>query len=251
MKKYSISFAALFFAAVILSVGLTIFSSDINAQTRKKTTKKTTKTTTQPKPIYPIVVTQADQYQTTNQQIITGNTQNTEQSTQNQVKNTQNETLEQKIDRLNERIAEMNARMSSLEKSQKNDYDEKQRRLALNLEILTKAEQRAESLRKQLYDLIAKENELRTKLEQIQYDLRPEMIDRQIAFAGTLRPEELRDMRRKNLETEKRNTENLLAQLQVTRETLELNVQKADQLVEKLRFKLEKDIDDALAEDEK
>lgn len=249
MKKASKSLIKVICAAVVLSFGLIFLTNDLDAQTRKKTTKKTTKTT-QPQQTYPVVITQAEQYKNTNQQIITGNTQNTEQTNETQNQN-QSETLEQKIDRLNERLAEVSSRLNSLEKSQKNDYDEKQKRLALNLEILTKAEQRAESLRKQLYDLVAKENELRAKLEQIQYDLRPEMIDRQIAFAGTLRPEELREMRKKNLETEKRNAENMLAQLQATRETLELNVQKADQLVEKLRFKLEKDIDDALAEEEK
>lgn len=251
MKMASRNFIKLVCAAFFLSFGLTFTASDLNAQTRKKPTKKSTKTTTRPQQTLPVVITQADQYQNTNQQIITGNTQTTEQTENQTQTQTQPETLEQKIDRLNERLAEMTSRLNSIEKSRKNDYDEKQRRLALNLDILTKAEQRAESLRKQLYDLVTKENELRTKLEQIQFDLRPEMIDRQIAFAGTLRPEELRDMRKKNLETDKRNAENMLIQLQSTRETLELNVQRADQLVEKLRFKLEKDIDDALVEEEK
>ena len=75
------------------------------------------------------------------------------------------------------------------------------------------------------------------------------MLERSSAFAGSLRPEEIRETRRKTLESEKRNLENLLTQIQNSRVSLEANVQKADELVEKVRFKLEKEIDDALAED--
>ena len=86
--------------------------------------------------------------------------------------------------------------------------------MLLNLDILSKAESRAQNLRKQLIDLTEKESEIKTKMEQIEYDLRPEMIDRMVAFAGTLRPEELRSMRRKSLESEKNNLQNLLVQIQ-------------------------------------
>jgi hypothetical protein len=141
--------------------------------------------------------------------------------------------------------------MKSLESSKQNAYDDRQKRLLLNLDILTRAEQRAESLRKQLFELVEKENSMKLKLETIDYDARPEMIERQVAFAGSLRPEELREARRKNLDAEKRNLSNLLVEIQATRTSLEQNVQKADQLVEKLRAVLEKDIDDALNEQPK
>jgi CRISPR/Cas system CSM-associated protein Csm2 small subunit len=118
----------------------------------------------------------------------------------------------------------------------------------MNLDILTKAETRAESLRKQLFELIEKENSYKTKLDTLEYDMRPEVIERQVAFAGSLRPEELREARRKNLEAEKRSLTSLLLDLQSTRTNLEQNVQRADQMVEKLRAVLEKDIDDALNE---
>jgi hypothetical protein len=148
-------------------------------------------------------------------------------------------------------MKEMNTRMKSLESSKQNAYDEKQRRLLLNLDILTRAEQRAESLRKQLFELVEKENTLKTRLETIEYDSRPDVIERQVSFAGSLRPEELREARRKNLDAEKRNLSNLITDIQNTRISLEQNVLKADQLVEKLRAVLEKDIDDALNEQPK
>ena len=140
-------------------------------------------------------------------------------------------------------------RIRALEGGRKDDYDAKQKRLLLNLDILTRAEQRAESLRKQMFEMAEKETTIRTKLDTLESDMRPEMIERTVAFAGTTRPEELRAARKKNLEAERTNLQNLLNEIQKTRSSLDQNVIRADALVEKLRLKLEKDIDAALADD--
>ena len=66
------------------------------------------------------------------------------------------------------RIKELTERVNKLESSQKNDYDEKQKRMLLNLDILTRAEQRAESLRKQYFEMIEKENIVKSRLDQIE-----------------------------------------------------------------------------------
>ena len=106
-------------------------------------------------------------------------------------------------------------------------------------------------MRQQLIDLVEREATIKTRMERIENDLRPEMIDRMVAYAGSLRPEELRERRRQTLEWEKNNLQTLLLQVQANKTDLELNVQKADRLVDKLRFKLEAEIDKALAfEDE-
>lgn len=146
---------------------------------------------------------------------------------------------------------ELSERVKNLESNPGKGYDDKQKRLMLNLDILTRAEQRAETLRKQLFDMIERESQIKTKLDQIENDTRPEVLERSVAFAGSLRPEELRDMRRKNLDAEKRNLQSLLSEIQNTKSNLTLNVQKADVLVEKMRAKLEKEIDDALTEEPK
>lgn len=148
------------------------------------------------------------------------------------------------------RIRELSDRIKSLESNKKNEYDEKQKRLLMNLDILSRAETRAESLRKQLFEIIEKESNVRTRLEQIQADARPEAIERSTAFVGSMRPEEIRDQRKKSLEAERRNLDSLLTQIQTNRTSLEESVQKADFLVEKVRLKLDKDIDDALTEKE-
>lgn len=159
------------------------------------------------------------------------------------------ETLESKIDRVGSGVRELKTRVKTLEGSKASAYDEKQKRLALNLDILTKAEQRAETLRKQMFDMVEKEGAVKMRLDQLESDARSETIDRQVAFAGSLRPEELREQRRKSVLSEKANLQSLLTQIQSSRANLDANVQRADALVEKLRFKLEKDIDDALTDE--
>ena len=135
-------------------------------------------------------------------------------------------------------------------KGKKLSYDEKQKRLMMNLDILTRAEQRTESLRKQLFEMIEKENTVKTRLDQIEYDARPEMIERSAQLVGSLRPEEIRNNRRKSLDAERANLEALLNEIQINRANLNTNLLRADAMVEKLRAKLEKEIDDALIEDE-
>jgi hypothetical protein len=147
------------------------------------------------------------------------------------------------------KITDLTDRIKKLESGQ-SAYDEKQKRLLLNLDILTRAEQRSESLRKQLFEMIEKESALKTRLDQIEIDMRPEAIERTLQLAGSMKPEEVRENRRKSLAAERSNVQSLLNQVQSTRNVLDLSMQRADQMVEKLRTKLEKDIDNALKDDD-
>ncbi len=228
-----------FLTAILLCVfGLT---SNTDAQTKRR------KKTASPPPSVPVVVSQSDVYLDGNQIVLGENppVQPTIETAVPEPKNTTEESGE-----VNARIKELNARIKSLESTKRNEYDEKQKRLLLNLDILSRAESRAESLRKQLFEMIEKENTVKSRLEQIQFDSRSEVVDRAVAMVGSLRPEEIRDQRRKSLEAEKRNLESLLTQIQTSRTTLETNVERADFLVEKVRVKLDKEIDDALAAEE-
>jgi hypothetical protein len=146
-------------------------------------------------------------------------------------------------------IADLRNRISGLESAKKNDSDEKQKRLLLNLDILNRAEQRSESLRKQLFEMIEKESTIKTKLDLIEMSVRPEAIEREVSLAGSLRPEDLRALKKKQLEVERTNLQSILAEIQRTKLTLEQNLNRSDAMVEKLRVKLEKEIDDALADD--
>ena len=230
------------FLALTLNLGLVAVLSPINAQTTRRSTTATprpTATPTLPSPDVPEIISRANDYIET-ERVGTAETPPTENN---------QPPVESESEKLTKRIKELNSRIQTLEGTQQNQYDQKQKRLLLNMDILSRAEQRAESLRKQLFELIDKESSIQTRLDQLSFDIRPEIIERSTAFAGSLRPEELRDTRRKTLESEKRNLENLLTQIQTSRISLEENVRKADLLVDKVRLKLEKEIDDALLDE--
>jgi hypothetical protein len=234
MKTKIVLFGALF---ILFSVFMGAAQTD--AQTKKK--KKTTNAAVLPTPVpqmIPQVISRANEFPNENQIIVT------------ETPTVQTENTEIKTEPVSSNIDDLTTRIKALESSQKNEYDEKQKRLLLNLDILTRAEQRAETLRKQLFEMIEKGNTIQIRIDQLQYDLQPAMIERYAAFAGSLRPEQVREARQKSLESEKRNLESLLLQIQTNRKSLEDNVFKADYLVERLRAKLEKDIDDALVEKE-
>jgi hypothetical protein len=150
------------------------------------------------------------------------------------------------LEELGNRIRNLEAGRNVAEKP---DADAKSKRLLLNLDILTRAEQRTEGLRKQVFEMIEKENSVKAKIDSLEYELRPEVIDRSVAFAGSLRPEEIRASRRRSLESERTNLQTLLAEIQRTRSSLEVSLQRADAMVEKLRAKFEKEIDTSLEDD--
>ena len=148
------------------------------------------------------------------------------------------------------RLRNLSERLTKLENGQGSSYDEQQKRLLMNLDIITRAETRAESLRKQLFEMIEKENTLKSRLDQIEFDMRPEMIERILQNGGSLRPEEVREAKRRSLEAERTNLQALLTSVQSNRANLEGAVSRAEQLVDKLRAKLEKDIDNSLASED-
>ncbi len=237
-----------FFTAIVLCLFVLVFDTNAQTKRRKKKVNRTPVVSQTQPPSVPAVVSENGQYLDGNQ-IVFGETLPTQPTTEPQTTEETIPTADAEGE-TNTQIKELNSRIKKLESAKKGEPDQKQQRLLLNLDILSRAESRAESLRKQLFEMIEKENSVKTRLEQIQYDARPELIDRSVALVGSFRPEELRDQRKKSLEAEKRNLESLLTQIQTSRTTLESNVEKADALVEKVRSKLDKEIDDALATEE-
>ncbi len=129
------------------------------------------------------------------------------------------------------------------------NLNEAQQKLMLYLDILTKTESRAEGLRTKLFELLEKENQIKSQISQIEYSLRPEQIQNAAALSGSLRPEEIRDDRQRILQAERSNLNSLLRELQRNRRNLEAAVISADRLVERVRAKFEGFVDKAL-EDE-
>ncbi|HXT63649.1 MAG TPA: hypothetical protein VN696_11495 [Pyrinomonadaceae bacterium] len=123
---------------------------------------------------------------------------------------------------------------------------ENENRISGRLALLTQAEQRAELLRRQLLELIEKETAYRTRIAQIDEDMRPENIERTLNPYGTTRTAELRDNRRRVLENERKGQENLLNVAASAHMRLEEDVRQADDLVRRLRQKLMPEIDRAI-----
>jgi hypothetical protein len=110
--------------------------------------------------------------------------------------------------------------------------------IAQNLDILARAEQRAEGLRRQLLELTEKETAYRTRIMQLDDDTRPDSIDRSLSGVGTTRTSELRELRRRQLDNERRGVELLLGQAAASRVRLEDDVRQADSLVARIRQRL-------------
>lgn len=225
-----------FLSAFVIVAAVFVFSTSSDAQTRRK--KATVKPVRVVSPTLPNgdaqIVSQASDQNLLDPATIT--------SVQ--------PSFETQIDPNVQKIKDLNSRIKKLEAARTNEYDEKQKRLLLNLDILTRAEQRSESLRKQLFEMIEKENSVKTRLDQIESDIRPEAISRSSMFAGSMKPEEIREMRQKSLDSERRNLQTLLTEIQNTRTNIGFTLEKSDMLVDKLRLKLEKEIDDSFKTEE-
>lgn len=86
----------------------------------------------------------------------------------------------------------------------------------------------ADDLRTQLNEVQAKEAELQARVKQLEEDLKPENIERYFAGVGSTRPEDLRALRKSQLEREKSSIQRQLELLAQRRARLESAVLKAD-----------------------
>lgn len=140
------------------------------------------------------------------------------------------EDMQRTINKLSNQVNRLNDKLGQMQ-----DDD----RYHLDMERLTRAEQRAEQLRAQLLEAESKTADIDVKLEQIEYALKPENIDRATQGYGSTRPEEAREARRRQLESERNR---LIAQkkiLETSRSRLGVACQSADQEVDTLRTKLQ------------
>lgn len=131
-------------------------------------------------------------------------------------------TLSNQVNRLTNKLTEM----------QEDD------RYQLDMERLTRAEQRAEQIRSQLIDTQSKMADLESRLDQVEYSLKPENIEKATQGMGTLHPEEVRESRKKQLENEKSRLVAQLKILETSKNRLETSVANADAEVDNLRAKL-------------
>jgi len=111
-------------------------------------------------------------------------------------------------------------------------------RYQLDMERLTRAEQRAEQLRSQLIDTQSKIADFESRLEQLDYALKPENVERATQGYGTVHPEEAREARKRQLESERGRVQAQLRLAESSKTRLETAVANADTEVDHLRMKL-------------
>jgi len=146
--------------------------------------------------------------------------------------------LRKSLQTLNARLQTISDGLLAPDTKSETESKERLKRISTNFDLLTRAEERAEILRKQLIELIEKETQFKMRLAQLEEEMRPENIERTLSTYGTTRTVEIRETRRKVLENEKRGVESLLQITSQSRLRLEEDVRQADQLVSKLRQRL-------------
>jgi chromosome segregation ATPase len=139
--------------------------------------------------------------------------------------------MQDTINALSTQVGTLNETLTKMREEQKS---------MLDMERLTRAETRAESLRAQLRDVLEKSSNLQARVEEIDYAVKPENIERAVGVYGTTRPEELREARRRQLESERTRLQTQLATLETSRVRLELAIATADREVDMLRERLDK-----------
>lgn len=147
--------------------------------------------------------------------------------------------LRKSLQTLNARLREISEKLLSPDTVKTGDAPPgKQNPIAQNLDILSRAEQRAEGMRRQLLEITEKETAYRTRMMQLDDDMRSDSIDRSLSGIGTTRTPELRDLRRRQLDNERKGVEILLGQASTNRARLEEDVKQADLLVARIRQRL-------------
>jgi DNA repair exonuclease SbcCD ATPase subunit len=231
MQSRSIRYFALLLAVLI---GLSVCSIETDAQRRRKRRVRRAPRTVVTNPAIALPGSEQDGG---SERIIStadenGNPDATEEGTQpkKRVTRSSDVTMQQTIDALSNQVNRLNDKLTQM---QEND------RSLIDMERLTRAEQRAESVRSQMLDTESKLADLQARMDQVDYALKPENIDRSIAGYGTVHPEDARDSRRSQLENEKSRLQAQISLLENSRTRLQASLSTAETEVDLLRRRLD------------
>jgi hypothetical protein len=210
---------------------------DANAQRRRRrpsrrVTNPVVSTTTQPTSTTMTTTTSTDP-----RIVSTADSSTSDQTATRRTGRTRAVTLEEDHDAMRRTVDNLSTQVTRL--TEKIGQMEQQQRNLVDLERLTRAEQRAESLRKQLIEVQEKEADLQARLDQVESDLRPESIERVASANGSTRPEDVRADRQRQLENERSRIQSQLAVLATSRAHLESSIATADAEVDQLRARLD------------
>ena len=209
--------------AIVVMTGLLVDSA---AQKRKRTRRRAPST---PK------ITNPDIYQPspvdnvnagTSETSTTGNSNSNSNAAQSEDPEAMKKTirgLSNQVDKLSDKLNEMQASQASM----------------VDLERLSRAEQRSSQLRTELREVQGKKADLEAHVEQVENDLKPENIERAVAGYGTTRPEELRAQRQKQLENDRTRSRQQIDQLAASEARIQQAIATSDVEIDRLQKKLE------------
>jgi chromosome segregation ATPase len=140
------------------------------------------------------------------------------------------ESMKRTIRGLSNQVDKLNDKLNQMQTSQQSMVD---------LERLSRAEQQSLQLRTELSNVQAKKSDLEAHLEQVEFDLKPENIERATAGYGTTRPEELRAQRQRQLESDRTRTRQQLDQLTANEARVQQALATSDAEVDRLQKKLD------------
>jgi hypothetical protein len=218
--------------ALAALAALVLFQTDAQSQRRRTSRRTTNPARTQPvRPPElsdePSVVSTADDPQAA--PTPRRSTARTRQQ-QQQGAQAENEQLRGTVRELSGQVEQLSGQLNQMKADQKAMFD---------LERLTRAEQRAEQIRTQLREVTDKEFQFQERLAEIEYELRPESIQRRSALIGSLNPSAVRDAIEQQLVRERARINKQLELLATSRTRLEASVATADAEVERLRQRVD------------
>ncbi len=228
MQSRSIRYIALLLAVLI---GVSVCSIETDAQRRRKRRVRRA-----PRPVItnPAIAPPGSEQDGGSERIISTADENpadtNETGTQPKKKKSGEANMQQTIDALSNQVNRLNDKLSQMQENE---------RSLIDMERLTRAEQRAESIRAQMLDTESKLADLQARMDQVDYSLKPENIDRSIAGYGTVHPEEARDSRRRQLENEKARLQAQITLLENSRTRLQASLSTAEAEVDLLRRRMD------------
>lgn len=153
--------------------------------------------------------------------------------------------ISRSVQTLNER---MKSFVDKFEKVGGLTMSEKQQKFIMGLEILVRSEQRVATLQKNQIDLAEKQVQVKTRLTQIELDMRPQSIDRGVVFEGSTRTPEIKEARLEKLTAERSAMQTLLRQVENNLSETTDGLREAQALVYRLRRSLLPQIEREIAE---
>ena len=112
---------------------------------------------------------------------------------------------------------------------------EKQQKLIMGMELLTRTELRVANFQKAQIELTERLNASRNRLAQVEIDLRPRNLNNSTAFEGTTETDELRDNRKQKLQAERTSLIQLMTTIQANLTETVDNLREAQALADRLR----------------